>query len=216
MMTRAYSELYLNDAMNCLATMLDYAINDCKEDADWFANLFVQSRYAAQFECGNPTIVSGRSGIELARQVLQEAYATKNLPERTFRQKRSPEYWAGWVLGRFQWHSGRRFKDIFSSMPLSQTIDVYRVYHEMDISRYMEYAERICQGTQYAAKLKTIRESRGLSQAELADISGVNLRSIQMYEQQVNDIDKAQGQTLYKLARILGCSVEDLLENPMR
>ena len=33
-------------------------------------------------------------------------------------------------------------------------------------------------------------------------------------EQRVNDIDKAQGRTLYRLARILGCSIDDLLENP--
>ena len=30
----------------------------------------------------------------------------------------------------------------------------------------------------------------------------------------VNDIDKAQARTLYKLSRVLGCSIEDLLENP--
>lgn len=54
-----------------------------------------------------------------------------------------------------------------------------------------------------------------LSQAELAKISGVSLRSIQMYEQRVNDIDKAQAQTVYKLSRVIGCVMEDLLEKPM-
>ena len=39
--------------------------------------------------------------------------------------------------------------------------------------------------------------------------------SIQMYEQRVNDIDKAQAQTIYKLSRVIGCSMEDLLEKPM-
>ena len=55
----------------------------------------------------------------------------------------------------------------------------------------------------------------GLSQSELARASGVNKRSIQMYEQQENDIDKAQAHTVYKLARVIGCNVEDLLEDPM-
>lgn len=215
-MTRAYNELYLSDAMNCLANMFDYAINDCKENADWFAVLFVQSGYAEQFERGNPAVISGRSGIELARQVLYYAYREKNMPERIFAQERSPEYWAGWALAQFQWHSGRRFKDIFSVMPLSEIVTMYKVYHEMDVSRFIEYAERICGETKRDTKLKTIRESRGLSQSELSEESGVKLRSIQMYEQRVNDIDKAQGQTLYKLARALGCHVEDLLEHPMR
>ena len=65
------------------------------------------------------------------------------------------------------------------------------------------------------SNLKRIRESRGLSQTELAEQSGVNLRNIQMYEQRGNNIDKAQAQILYKLSRTLGCHVEDLLENPM-
>ena len=215
-MTRAYNELYLSDAKNRLADMFDYAINDCKEEPDWFAVLFVQSGYAQQFERGNPTIVSGRSGIELAIDVLYYAYREQRPKERRYSQERTPEYWAGWALAEFQWHSGRRFKDIFDSMPFSRIVSMYKVYHEMDISRFIEYAERICSEIKRDTKLKTIRESRGLSQVELAQQSGVKLRSIQMYEQRVNDIDKAQGQTLYKLARTLGCSVEDLLENPMK
>ena len=35
-----------------------------------------------------------------------------------------------------------------------------------------------------------------------------------IYEQKVNDIDKAQAGTLCKLSRVLGCTIEDLLENP--
>ncbi len=38
-----------------------------------------------------------------------------------------------------------------------------------------------------------------LSQSELAEQSGIKVRNIQMYEQRVNNIDKAQAQTLYKL-----------------
>lgn len=64
-------------------------------------------------------------------------------------------------------------------------------------------------------RLKKLRENRGLSQSELARASGVSLRSIQMYEQRVNDIDKAQAQTVYKLSRVIGCTMEDLLEKPM-
>ena len=50
--------------------------------------------------------------------------------------------------------------------------------------------------------IKELREARKLTQAELAERSGVSLRSIQMYEQKVNDIDKAQGHTLYKISRV--------------
>ena len=92
---------------------------------------------------------------------------------------------------------------------------MYSVYHEMDISKFIETMDEKCAATLPECRLKKLRESRGLSQAELAKISGVSLRSIQMYEQRVNDIDKAQAQTVYKLSRVIGCEMEDLLEKPM-
>ena len=52
--------------------------------------------------------------------------------------------------------------------------------------------------------LKTIRENRGISQVELAALSGVKLRSIQMYEQKVNDIDKSTGENPLQTSRVLG------------
>ena len=62
------------------------------------------------------------------------------------------------------------------------------------------------------SKLKQIRKSKKLDQKTLAEISGVNLRMIQHYEQGVKDINKAQAITLYKLAQALECRIEDLLE----
>ncbi len=62
------------------------------------------------------------------------------------------------------------------------------------------------------SNLKNIRSQRGLSQGKLAELSGVNLRMIQYYEQGVKDINSAQAYTLYQLAKVLGCDMEDLLE----
>ena len=49
-------------------------------------------------------------------------------------------------------------------------------------------------------------------QAELAKRSQVSLRSIQMYEQRNKDINKASAETVLRLSRVLGCTMEDLLE----
>lgn len=62
------------------------------------------------------------------------------------------------------------------------------------------------------SKLKLRREAFNLSQSQLAERSGVNLRTLQDYEQGRKDINKAQGLTLYKIAQALNTSVEDLLE----
>ena len=214
-MTHAYSELYLNNAKDCLSGFFDYVVNDCKMSPEWAASLFVATGFAEQFERGNPAYIAGMSGTELAKAVVLRAYGKKSLPEPTQSEERSPEYWAGWALASYQWYYARRFKDIFDRIPMKEIIAMYSVYHEIDISHFTDEMEARYKAAEGAPNLKRIRESRGLSQTELSEQSGVNLRNIQMYEQRGNDIDKAQGRILYKLSRVLGCNVEDLLENPM-
>ena len=45
-----------------------------------------------------------------------------------------------------------------------------------------------------------------------AEKVGVNLRTLQQYEIRAKDINRAAGSTLFSLAKVLGCRVEDLLE----
>lgn len=59
--------------------------------------------------------------------------------------------------------------------------------------------------------LKQVRESKGLSQSQLAKKSGVNLRMIQNYEQEARDINVARLNTIIDLAQALECSVCDVL-----
>lgn len=214
MTIHAYNELYLNDATKSLANAFDYAINDCKIEPDWFAELFAQSDLSKQFERGNPSIISGKSGEEIVRSLLIDFYKNKKIPKKTFVCERTPEYWAGWALAQYQWVSCKKFKDIFERISLSEIISMYSVFHEMDITNFYESIDKKFDESISDTKLKKIRENSRISQQELAAKSGVNIRSIQLYEQKVNDIDKAQAQTLYKLSRVLGCDIEDLLEKP--
>lgn len=60
--------------------------------------------------------------------------------------------------------------------------------------------------------LQKIREFNNISQKKLGELSGVSFRMIQNYEQGVRDINKAQAITVFKLAKALGCSMEDLIQ----
>ena len=61
------------------------------------------------------------------------------------------------------------------------------------------------------ANLKYMRECLGITQKELAQRSCLNLRTIQNYEQGVNDIGKASFNKLIKIALALECNIEDIL-----
>lgn len=59
--------------------------------------------------------------------------------------------------------------------------------------------------------LKTLRELRGISRKELAEQTGVSFRSIQDYEQGHKELASAKAETLLRMSRALGCSMETLL-----
>lgn len=59
--------------------------------------------------------------------------------------------------------------------------------------------------------MKEIREEKGLSRKEVAKASGVNLRSLQDYEQGHKEILSAKAETVYRLSLALGCTMEELM-----
>ena len=65
----------------------------------------------------------------------------------------------------------------------------------------------------YKSRLKWYREDKGMTQLELSEKSGVNLRMIQNYEQGVKDINKASVVTVLQLAEALGCDVYEIIND---
>lgn len=61
--------------------------------------------------------------------------------------------------------------------------------------------------------LQKLRNEKGFSQSQLADLSGVNFRMLQYYEQGAKNIDGAKLETLISLAAALDCSISDILES---
>ena len=60
--------------------------------------------------------------------------------------------------------------------------------------------------------LKNRRLAAGLSQSQLAEQTGLSLRTLQDYEQDRKPLAGARAITVLTLARALGCSVEDLID----
>ena len=211
-MTRAFQEIYLSNAQSALGDAFDYAINVCALPGDTFTNLFLASSISKRMENGEPALLSGKSGIEIAIDVIYETtgkfYDLK--PEGYI--DRSIEYWIGWAVAYYQWYSGRRYADIFKAIPYEKLQHMYYTLHEADISKFVEIADERLKEFFKDTNLKRLRLTYGCSQAELAQKAGVSLRSIQMYEQRRKDINKASVETIYSIAKALGCNVEDLIE----
>lgn len=213
-MMNAYSELYLDDAMNNLGDMVEYAVCDLGYEPDQFFEWFISSGIADKFEKGNPKYVTGMSGFELTETVLSAINIKYEKVEPAYIEFKGREYWGGWILAYYQWFTGKRFEDIVKGgLPLSTVLSMY-ILHEADESKFVEAANEILNRNKQKekAKLHKIRKARGFTQQQLSEASGVTLRMIQLYEQGQNDINKAQVHVVVSLAKVLGCDVEDLLD----
>ena len=214
MMMHAYNELYLDDAMQNLGDMVEYAVCDLGFDPDEFFEWFISSGIASRFESGNPKYVTGMSGYELAEAVLRETNVSYEKKEPSYLDFKGREFWAGWILAYYQWITNQRFEDIVNEgLTLSTVFSMY-ILHEADISKFVESANEIIERNKNKrkSKLSKIRKARGFTQQELSENSGVSLRMVQLYEQRQNDINKAQVNVVLNLAKALGCEVEDIME----
>ena len=210
MMINAYSELFVNDAMETLGEAFEYAINNLKIRGQEFLNLFSLGRIGEAFSRGEIRYISGMSGIELANTALKEYSFTIETKDYDLSISYPPEYWCGWILAYYQWCSGKTFSQIQKKISFQNLMNLYGVLHEADTSKAVQVLDRFFEDE--ATNLAMARAEAGFSQSELAKASGVSLRSIQMYEQKNSNINNAQYNRLCAIAKALNCKIEDIVE----
>ena len=218
-MTRhSYDECYLQDVRCNLGDMFEYAVYDCGLDIDLYFGAFVSCGMAARLEVGDPRFAGGYSGFELAELVVRTANLLEGEPpEPTKGSGRTPEYWCGWILAYYQWLRCERFGNLaMDGLTPSRILSMY-VLHEADESKFVEEADALLSESRRSrpSRLQTIRKNRQLTQEQLATMSDVSLRMVQLYEQRRNDISKAEFGTVLALFHALGCEPEALVEPPI-
>ena len=129
-MTRAYSELYIENAQKVFGHMLHYVVYDLGMEYNPYCRLFVQSGVADQFGRGNPRFVVGMSGTELADEVLRRVTGHGCDPEPEPYADRTDAWWTGYTLAWYQWWTGCNFRELFEEVPPSSVAGMYQKYHE--------------------------------------------------------------------------------------
>ena len=137
-MSRAYSEMYLDDAMQNLGEMLDHAVTAGDMDIDEFYKLFLNSHIARLYGEGAPQYVCGRSGTELAIMVIEGAGMDVKCRKALIAYDCSPEYWCGWILAYYQWYTGQSFKEIYEKVSLKEILCLYPTLHEASESKFVD------------------------------------------------------------------------------
>lgn len=196
-----YNEMYLNRIRELSALIFEICLYDLNmEDID-FIDKVINSSIINDLSNADVDII-GRSSIELIYELLNIKINKNNYLYKD-------EYWIGFNIAYLSWYYNKSFKEVLSEVNLNEFRKLYITYHEMDERHLKDY---LSTRLGVKSKLKEMRLKRRLSQSQLAYLSDVNIRNIKTYEQNENDINKAQVNILLSLARVLNCSIEDILD----
>lgn len=238
-MIRAYDKMLLGRASEKLGRMLDFSVRSLHMNASQMMGLFIASGKSSLFECGDIRTILGSSGIELAYDVLEKSGVPHEriAPRHTI--SLSPEYWCGYTLAHLQHELGISFDELLQLISEQELIADFTSKRSEAlqslpwdigerekatallelgysfVSDALELASSRAAGggAPHETALKKIRKQNGLSQSQLAEASGVPLRTIQQYEQRQKDINRARAEYLIMLAASLNCEPHMLLEN---
>ena len=157
----AYDETYLSGAQKRLGAFLDFATSGLGLNLTDAHAAFLASPLSRRFAAGDPAVVAGRSGEELALDILgsgesSEAGVTdvirtrkpREIPSATSwvpHESASPEYWTGWALAFYQWASGYAFEAIDERVCIADIRSLYMPYHEMDVRQFCDRLDEMAQ-----------------------------------------------------------------------
>ena len=210
-MNCAYNELYLFDAMRNLGEMTEYAHDACSTDIDRALQYMIISGYAARFQDGDPCVVSGMSGTELYQASAEMCgIHMETWPEALIRYDTDAVYWVGYILAYYQWSINRSFQNIMNVIKAADLMRMYPALHTASEEHALEVIEELYRSRSEFSRLSEYRRRLGMTQAELAHRSDINLRTLQQYEIGAKDLRKAAAGTVLSLARVLNCAPVDL------
>ena len=176
--------------MNNLGDMFDYALCDLGYEPEAFFSEFLISGVAECFEKGNPTYVAGLSGPELAVEVISRSEGIRPSTEASEEIDKSPEYWSGWALAYYQWHTARSFAYLYKrGLTFTRILSLYPTLHEADLSKFVSVADGI------------IDKSKSSGESNLKQIRNGSLQNSLAYRSALSSSTNKSGVTFKKPRR---------------
>ena len=213
-----YPEMYLKYSTELLGGLLAYASNTVPPfpgfSIDRLFTCFIVGGLASCFESGDPLILLGSTCKELYQKILiscgiepSDAGMADTGPDSAVSR------WCGELLAYYQWYKNISFSEILNSLSYGRLFALYPEFHAMPLKEASDLIDsRLSRRRAASTKLQAYRKRFGLSQRELSEASGVNIRTLQQYETGGKDINRAAVEKVISLSRILHCRSERLLE----
>lgn len=105
-------------------------------------------------------------------------------------------YWCGYSYFEIFLRTKKPFSYIFLKLPLVKMMDIYPIYHEMDISSLLEY---FAKQEQEKTILRALCEQKRTSLSKLSAATGIALTTLSKYNADDRALYKASFQNIIKI-----------------
>lgn len=134
----AYEPSYVEEVMFNMGYMCHCSVALFNTPLEELFPKFIDSPFAYGIEHGEPHYMVGFSGKEMAEGVLHKRSSVKY-----YFDMGNIYMWVGHSIALVQWYTGYPFKRILEMQPLSVWYYMYNVYHTMDESKLLEWADGV-------------------------------------------------------------------------
>ena len=118
-------------------------------------------------------------------------------------------YWCGFSYFEIYERTGKPFSYLFLKLPLVELMDLYGVYHEMDVS---SLAELFQQREKKKTILRLLCEQNGISLAQLSAGTGIALSTLSKYNASDNALYRASFQNIMAICKAFDAPISLFLQ----
>lgn len=156
----------------------------------------------SEFEKSNITLIAFSSNEEIYRNIFGDT-------DDGYKENLYDVYgWLGFIYCYLFLEFKITFEMLFIALPIETAIEMYPVYHEMDITQLKDYLLEVLR----PSSLSLIMKRRGFTMKKLSETTNIPLATIRSLKLGYRDIDKLEVFKATLVASALNVKVETLLK----
>lgn len=193
----------IQDIRDTFARYFVIAINNKMHPAA-FTDYLINSKYVMEIEKGNLFEISDIS--------VEEGYHSivgNNIAKDDSFGIYNDAYWCGHCYFELFLTLHKPFSYLFLKLPLAEMLDLYKVYHEMDISQLEEYFH---DREKEETILRLLCKRHRCSINKLSKATGISVNTLNKYRSSDKSLYSASFQNIYRISKYLDTPISLFVE----
>ena len=161
--------------------------------------------FIASLESGDASFLNNYAYDQIIDSIFN-----KEITADLINESNSLTNWLGEIYPYLSFRLNKSFSYIFLYLPIAEAIELFDVYHEMDISQLVKYFNSL---TEKKTILSLLLKKRNMTAYELSVLTNIKYNTIINYTRNNNQIYEAKYETIYRLSNVLKVPANTFVRN---